>query len=392
MTVTQTQQRLTNTNEALRIAANNAASARCDADKAQEKLASLTARMTLLQRTVEETRSACSTVRKEHEEISASSREINAQLMQCEAELHQNKATVAKLKDDNSKQSQEVKQLKADRDRLQDMVDTLGSELDRSHDRERQQSKMEGSRSERTHRLESELRHHKALIIQATHSSAEQEATAATLNDTIIQLKAENVRLHASMQQARTDARKERANLSEKIHSVELERQELKLKCEEVTEQIQAKNLKEDQTKQQLQQLRQRISSLEQQRERSVAVDRSKNNNKEWGSNNSPHSRTHASATKNPVPPLIKTPSISRGRSHSSALKDVTNETRSGSIHPLNCSICNESPFGLMKSCQCGKHDCKLRAHASCVTNKMKKSIENGDSSIRKLVLCSNDH
>ena len=380
LSVTQSQSRLNNTTSALKIAANNAANARCDADAAHARVQTLIDQVGVLKRSIEECRRTTKTVCEEHERISTASRDLGSQLMKCEAELQHAQNSVEKLKRSHSKIENQNKTYEIDNQRLQAKLDAAMNKLSRCKDNLQQQSELDTQRIERSQSLESSLRHHKSLLVEATHSAAEQESASASLSDAIVQLKAENVRVHANMQQIRTDTREEREELSAKIQNLTKANQILTVKNEDMAETISAKHLKCEGMEKQVQQLKARIQTLEKRRikERDqssklgdISIDINMGNNSTVTpiSYNTPSS-SGPRMSRGKLPSLSKTP---LSNNFEKRLDEVANRKKTKSKeNNSNCAICNETPYGLMKTCQCGRNECKLRAHIGCITRRNK--------------------
>mmetsp|Transcript_24429 Transcript_24429/g.36580 ORF Transcript_24429/g.36580 Transcript_24429/m.36580 type:complete len:647 (-) Transcript_24429:196-2136(-) len=373
LSVQQHQQRHQNTTEALRIAANNAANARADADAAQHKAAGLLDQLSQLKRAVEECKAACNAVKEEHEGISSATRGLEGQLMQVHAELRKTQKVCDKKSLDLLKIQQENQSNMDSKEELQSKLDMHQKELTRWKRMDAQRILIEEQRISKLKCLESDLSKTKHLVLQASNSAAEQEATAASLNETLAELKAENLRLHAQLQQSTTKNKTERERWSDELGKAEMEGQKLRMQSETYVEEIGRFKLDAKSTEKQVQQLKGRIASLERrltdaQKQQSVStVTPSLLSSSTVESSSSPHSSVV-------VPPLRS--STSSAKKHKPKLSAKTRDNNPlssiSNVNEQNCALCGQTPFGLMKSCQCvkgaEKDKCKLRAHVSCIT------------------------
>jgi len=400
LSVQQHQQRHQNTTEALRIAANNAANARADADAAQHKAAGLLDQLSQLKRAVEECKAACNAVKEEHEGISSATRGLEGQLMQVHAELRKTQKVCDKKSSDLLKIQQENQSNLESKEELQSKLDMHQKELTRWKRMDAQRILIEGQRISKLKCLESDLSKTKHLVLQASNSAAEQEATAASLNETLAELKAENLRLHAQLQQSTTKNKTDRERWSDELGKAEMEGQKLRMQSENYVEEIGRFKLDARSTEKQVQQLKGRIASLERRlteaqkqkpKQQSVVVGTVTSTLTSSSSTVVESSSSSVGATV--VPPLrssISTSSSTKKHRHkpklfaatresdplSSSCSSISNNVNVNvNVNEQNCVLCGQTPFGLMKSCQCvvkggaeNKEKCKLRAHVSCIT------------------------
>ena len=384
LSVQQHQQKQFNTTEALRIAANNAANARADADAAQHRAAGYLDQFSTLKRSVEDCKKACNTVQEEHEGISIITRGLEGQLMQVQAELRKSTSMEHKKCTELVTLQHQLTSTIDMKEHLQTELDMKRTELTRWKRMDAQRVAMEQQRTERLHLLELDLSKTKHLVIQASNSTAEQEATAASLNETLAELKAENLRLHAQLQQASTNGRTSNIAYSDQLGQAEMEGQKLRMQSDAYMEEIGRFKLDAKSTEKQVQQLKNRIASLER---RLSEASSSKSMDKQsslslslLSSSSTSCAGNTASAPKTPtnkgvsVPPLRSSSAkhrapLSRSLDASKSGLFVGKNTNTNNNNNGNCVLCGQTPFGLMKSCQCGdKERCKLRAHASCIT------------------------
>jgi hypothetical protein len=197
------------------------------------------------------------------------------------------------------------------------------------------------------------------LLVDATSTAAETGSTATELKNSLEKLQQANQQLHKQLEEQHNQARNEQENHREALQTSQQASQSLKLQASSHQDQIQQLALEKKAQEKRVNQLQLKVSNLER--------------------------RLHESTSLVPTTPTTGTnspfsiPPLSGGKENASPA--------------CKCSICFKDAVGLMKKCQCGKPECKSRAHATCV-NKIKAgpSVSHPGTPAPRLpvVLCSN--
>jgi len=249
--------------EALRIAGQNAANAKADADAAEEKSASLQNQMKSMQTIVNETKRSCEIVRKEHDTIASASRELEGNLRQAKSELgriHKEKRKFEDERDHLRKDMDKLEQVRVD---IQRQLDDKMCDISRMKRILSEKEIMDKSRIDRTHRAENELRDVKAILIEATSTATESESTITLLNASIKELQRENKSLHDKISDAMNISAKDRLRFQEVLSESEREVQMLRMKATNDGEEMQRLKLDQASCEKENLQLKKRINNLE---------------------------------------------------------------------------------------------------------------------------------
>ena len=186
--------------EALRIAGQNAANAKADAEAAEQKTSLLTRQISLIKGTLEDTKRTCESLRCEHDEISSAARVLEGRLLQSESKLRRVEKDAKDKREERGSMKLTVEQLEKERKNLKSALAERESELCKSKKIIIEKDDMEKARIERTTRLEDELRVSKGILVDVTSSVAELESNATMLQGTIKELQSENKTLHETIE------------------------------------------------------------------------------------------------------------------------------------------------------------------------------------------------
>jgi len=249
--------------EALRIASGNAANARADADAAEARATALGTQISQLRAIVEETKRQADAVRGQHDEIAAATRAVEARLVEAEMAL-------SRAERDRNSAEDERHDLVQKQEEANLTIRSLRDDLDKSREdtlllkkASAERDVMEHGRTERTNRVEAELREAKTMLLEATSAAAETESTTAVLNETIAELQKENQTLHDKIGRQLDDAAKERKRLGDALSRKEGEAQRLRLKGATDEEEIQRLRMDNAQIEKEKGQLSSKVSDLQ---------------------------------------------------------------------------------------------------------------------------------
>jgi len=423
--------RMQTISEALRIAGEKAANARADADAAEARASSLATQLKSFKAALDETKRTCESIRTEHDDISSAARDLEGRLLQTESELNRIQKQKAKGDDDRDTMCEELQDLKQTEKMLKDYLDKRDDELLKLKKTLVEREGIEQARQERTERLDNELRNSRSMLVEMTSAAAEAESTTVELQDTISALQRENESLHKRIDETIDAAAKERTKLHEALAEAENEAQKLRLKTAADDEELQKVTLDKISSEKEVLQLKNRLNNVERRLAEVSAVgvlspsdaisdvssiqtdftSSTMSSSYEYktpaGKKSSGVSSQSSSQDGFSIPKLKSvTPKVAS----SSLLMMVSKETddrsmtiaitASASQHTNNrsitaatstsqhtnsssrrsntgtrpatakCSICFKAPYGIMKSCQCGKPGCDMRAHATCIAGK----------------------
>jgi len=383
-----TSAKMTRTREALRIAGQNAANARADADATEARAASLASQVNSMKSILDETKRTCDSIRKEHDEISAASRSLEGRLMQTESDL--NKLDKEKRQGDEERNAlrEEVEHIIIAKKKLQMNLDEKDDEASKLTRKLAECVNVEQARAERTNRIEIELRETKSMLLDATSAATEAESTIGVLQESIKELHRENKTYHDKIAEIIENFGKDKERLQNSLGDSESESQKLRIKESFDKEELQRLNLNQTTREKEISQLKIRLSDLEKRLTETELSDPVST------TTTSPISKLHFTS------PVINNNTVSEARRSSNEVfvipplrlaspkvMSVTNtkdgkENRpstnilprsirrrtlgSAPLKSTKCCICLKPAYGIMKSCQCGRPVCDKRAHASC--------------------------
>ena len=389
------------TNAALRLAATQAANAQSEADKWQSRMDTVLHEVQKLKQQVSCIQESTARVRDEHEVLSNACRQVRAELMQCEAECMQGKQRIVKYEQRLEVISEKCDKEEENASMLRSQLESTKYALQAAVIQVGENKSLEQTRVDRIHNLEGALREQKVLLVQATQSACEQESAVSALKESLAQVKAEAVRSQNSLQQMRVCIQEEREVLADQLEMVRKEKQALENKCEEWKEKAETKQIQWDSQEKHVEQLQKRINQLvqQQQQQEKDAFNGTKKIGSVENRVSAAVSPTTPSTSTTPsvigcktgsLPPLIKSPMLTKPKKNTFVTDQQGSKNSSSRSNNGCCSICGETPYGLMKSCPCGKVDCALRAHINCM-NSHRKQIQqkqNDDEMSKNYTLC----
>jgi chromosome segregation ATPase len=336
-------QRMERTTHALRIAGQNAANARTDADAAEVTAATLATQLQAFQEVVEETKRASQVLYQEHEQVAAAAQSVETKWVQTEAELARSQSQRQALQKQADELTTNTQRLEQNLQLLKIQFANQASETKQWKQSANEVKALDHAQKQRMDRVECELQHAQSMLVEATSTAAEAEATASVLKDTIEQLKSANSTLHEKIQDQQTQARTEQENLSQTLQKAQQEGQTLRMEAGVAEDQIQKLSLDKAANEKRVGQLQSRATNLERRLKDS--------SNSSWN---------------------IATPDASdAAKSPSFTIPSLGGGKENAPMPATKCSICFKDAVGIMKKCQCGTKECECRARAICV-NKIK--------------------
>ena len=320
-------------------ASQNAARARLDADAAETTAATLATQLQALQQVVEETKRASHLLLEEQDEISQKAQAVEQQYVQTQAELARANAQREKIQQENVELGKKTKSLESTIRQLTSELDHKNAEVKHLQQSRSELQSAEDSQHERLERVEKELQQTRALLVDATETAAETEATTVDLKNGMEKLQQANEKLHKQLEEKMTKSRNDTMNHQNELQAAQKENQALKNK--DLNSQDEIKQLTADKEAQEkrFSQLRDKTNNLERRlRESTDIVD----------TTSKPAAKTDDSSSSFSIPPL------GGGKENNT-------------LPSCKCTICGKDASGLMKKCQCGNPRCTSRAHATCV-------------------------
>ena len=359
--------------DALRIAGQNAANARCDADAAESYASSLAAQLESLRSVVDETKRVSETLYVEHELISQAARTIEAKLLQRETEFARAQKEQKQLLEEQGTLLRKIKTGKDDHKRLEVQLESSLEEMNHAKREVQERESVDKARKDRSAMVEKELREARAILADAASTAAETEATTSVLKDTIRGLQTENTALHERMCEIQDKTQKEQERLHDSLGKAEREAQSLRVNAAGHDEDMQRLRSDMNSCDKQTTQLKTRIANLERRLKEATSV-------MPLSSHDTPSSATKTPDNRKsfPIPPLTPARDM-----------PVTSNSPKSSM----CSICSKLASGMMKSCQCGQRGCDKRAHSACVARTYSPSLSSlshlGSPAPSALLLCA---
>ncbi len=410
----QLKDKIDRTLEALIHAGANAANARAEANASNARAESLSSQLNELQSVIEETRRGMELVRREHDEVSRSTRTVEGRLIQVESELvraTRTKNDALKDRDILKTQAESAEKIAGE---LQDKVDEYQNQVRLLKKDLIERDEMEQIRTQRTRSIETEVEVARASLLEATSAAVEAETTVASLRSVIVVLERENKTLHSRMNESRDGFAKDRSKLNEALLIAEREAQKWKLKCEQVDEEIRKLTMDKTSAEKQVEQLKSRLENRRLNNDTSEQCSRSNttspalqavthhvSNNlgfiNSFGVNDisvvseESKKQTYISELPMRVSANAQLSSSSRQLTYSYEKGDDETtphqSTRKRPGDKINiCCLCSKEG-GMILKCQCDNINCDKRAHAICI-GKFRSSEKDSSS---RTILCKNN-
>lgn len=376
--------RMDKTAHALKIAGQNAAKARDDANHAEATAAALADQLESLQGVVKETKRSMEALGQGHQQVSERARKVEMQLVQALAKEATLAARCRQLETRNSAaegklhESKKAEQTWRSRyESAQESLQDLQLQLDRAND-------FNASRRAHSDRIAKDLQQTLALLEASSRANQEAE-------DTLRQLQ------------------KAKRQLEEQVESQSSELCEYRIKSQRDKERINESYTKALSKAQQLE------MQLEMLKATSAAKEEEwKHERKLLLAANNPSKRATQTATtatataaeggkEAPIPPstpssAVRLPSLSAlcGSSRSASDTPGDRAPRVVALPKLGgaaatgfasrtCCVCSQpATYGIIKTCQCGRDQCFARAHAACASNHSSSS----SLAAGRLILC----
>lgn len=389
--------------EALRIAGTKVASAKAEKDASQARAKHLSNQLVQIQTSVKDTIEDCNKVKLEHEEIMNMSRDLQAKLMTSNVELGRNRRDCAKLKEEKENLHVQYSEMQIQYELIKENLKEMSNDLEKEKKTATAKKAMEQKRALQLETIEKELRQARSSLLQASNTTADSESTVSLLKETIQELMTENEKLHKSIQNIIENGEKEQKKKDNAMILVESQVQQLKIKNATGEEELKRVKLDKDETEKYVEQLKNKVINLEKrlvdkQYQNLEAINEGERTGSGNGVLDVPRfissllpSKLTGNENLDKIVTKDKDP-IPNYDSYSSK-KNIGLETKkilkqggsflfaipgNDKISPRkknenSCSLCSKKPFGLMKSCQCGKLSCGKRAHAACLAGKARE-------------------
>ena len=358
--------------EALRIATDNAAKARADADSAEATAATLAQTLHNLKTVLTETKKASLILHEEQQELNAAVAAAEAKFVQKEAELLQAKKEIAMLRTANATLESTQHNVAQERETLVRQNQQLEQECDVLKREKAEMYVMEQARKDRANKVEQEWRKAQTLLVEATSGQAATLQTQAALEQTVAALQTANAEVHASLKDHQRRAGEEKQRLTEALGRAEKEAQRLSIAAEAADEQMARYQAQQVTAEQHIQQLKSRLSHAEKSLLEAVATTTTP-----MSTNGAPDAM--ATTTTTPIvpnqlsfqlPPLSTTSATGKKETSTnttSVVPTITEKENLGAMNGELCCICYKPSGGLMKMCQCGRpNTCHKKAHSHC--------------------------
>jgi hypothetical protein len=232
---------------------------------------------------------------------------------------------------------------------------------------------LENARQDRADKVEREYLHAQSLLVEATAGQEKAEKTLATLQETIGKLQQSNQDVNAQLLHYQDLSKQENQRLSDALLKAEKEAQHLRIQSETQDEDIKRMRLDKSASDKHIIELKGRITILEKNLNEATVMASATSRTCNTGEGvvspdpNAVLEINHLvfdilppfSSTKQKIPG----PSVSDSASHS----DKENMTKSNVRVGKLCAVCFKASTGIMKTCQCGRPSCNIRAHMSCI-------------------------
>lgn len=363
--------RMERTLEALKIAGQNAANARADANAAESFAASLAHQVESLRSTVEETKRSTQQVYQEHEQIASAARSVESNLISREMEFSRKQKEQEQTLLEYERMKRKCEELATAQKMMKYELEQKSNHTLRLQQEVDEKNAMENARKNRVAMVEKELREARSLLVETSSTQSETEATAVVLRDTINELKAENKTLHDKMADEQAKFRSDKDAQLLRLTNAEKDSQNLRVQASAHDDKIKRIQAEKTSAEKQINSLKTRISNLER-RLFSKDLMHSPDSSKE--------------------PP--ETPDVASPASRDFVIPSLTpaSKTSSGDVSKSTCTICSKSSKGVMKSCQCGRDTCNKRAHATCIAASGVTSSTGSNSMAggpNRVILCS---
>jgi myosin heavy subunit len=356
---------LDRTVEALRIAGNNAAKARADADAAEATAAALAHTLQNLQTVLSETKTASQILHKEQLQVNATVAGVESKLLQKEAEIVKAQKDLLTLRQANAALENSNFKLVNERSELEVKFRLCEQTMEELKREKVELAAIEKARKDRAEKVEIEWQKAQALLVEATSGQAAAKETQALLEETIGSLKKTNEELHASLREQQRLAREYKQRMSDTLGKVEKEVQRLRISAEATSEEMARLKVEKLAADTQIQQLKSRLASTERSLKAVSAADTSSET--PASTNVSPEFAKTPTATNTPNQLCFQLPPLSTAKKTSFATPAISEKENVGVEKGELCCMCYKKSIGVMKTCQCGSATCHRKAHANCI-------------------------
>jgi hypothetical protein len=339
-----------------------------DADAAETTAATLAAKLEALEIVVLETKRASQLLLEEQDQVTNGAQVIESKFIEAQANVVRAKAAKDKLE-------REISSLISKRQEIDNHLQRLSQELQQER-MEKQQWKRrcqeleltKKSQHERLNRLEDELQISQSLLVDATTAMNETKRAKNDVEVDMERLQKANQELHKQSQELRQLRRQEKDSHQQALVQLEQNQQAAQVEGNSQREKIQNLKLEKQIADKSIAQLQSKAANMERRLQELTNL-------------SSITTSTNVCISADRVTTgdddgrdlLVTTPSHSDHGSETLATNtfvipplEGNNENNPAGI-VTKCSLCFKDFSGLMKKCDCGRPDCKLRAHQMCV-------------------------
>eukprot|EP00536_Pseudo-nitzschia_multiseries_P001382 jgi/Psemu1/3257/gm1.3257_g len=337
---------------ALKRASQNATQARNEANEAEANAATLAEKIEHLEKVVQETKRSSLLLLKEQEEIGTGLERMEREFVQAQADLAHSNATKRKMQQEQRKLNQRLRQMK---DRLDEVQDELEHERSGKLFMKRKCDELDATVETiqvRSDKLQDELDSAQTLLVDSTSAAAESRNALEDCKQALDRMEEANQHLHQQLQEHQSTIRKAKTSHQEELTRTQKDFQEIQIQLNKEKELFQ--NLKMEKLAADKRQESQaaKIFALERRLKQSTNLMET--------------NVTFTSVTQNDN-------TMASTNTSADVLDDATEDVEN-SIRQYSSSARNRFSIprlgadssGLMKKCECGRKDCKVRAHASC--------------------------
>ena len=362
------QSRLDRTVEALRIAANNVAKARSEADAAEATAATLAQTLQNLQIVLTETKAASQILHKEQLQVNATVAVVESKLLQKEAEIVKAQKDLKSLRQANAELENSNVKLVKERYVLEIKARLYEQDLEELKREKSELAAIEKARKDRAEKVEQEWQKAQHMLVEATSGQAAAKQTQDLLEKTIESLKKSNEELHVTLKEQQRLAREYRQRTTESLGKAEKEVQHLRISTEATSEEMARLRVEKLAADTQIQQLKNRLASTERSLKAYSGADPSTDTP---ASNNVPSleasATTPTTTTLTPNQLCFQLPPLSTAKKATVSTPAITEKENMGVEKGDLCCMCYKPSVGIMKTCQCGATTCHRKAHANCI-------------------------
>lgn len=338
-----------------------------DADAAETTAATLAAKLEALETVVLETKRASQLLLEEQDQVTNGAQIMETKFIEAQANVVRSNATKDKLE-------REISSLISKRQEIENHLQGLSQELQRERTEKQQWKRRcqelettKKSQDERLNRLEKDLETSQSLLVDATTAMNETKRAKNDVEADMERLQKANQELHKQSQELRQLRRQEKDSHQQALAQMEQDHHATQVQVNNQREKIQNLKLEKQTADKTIAQLQSKAANMERRLHELTnlsSITTSTNVGVSVGG------ATTADDDEGGL--VVTTPSHSDHHSknrttNSFVIPPLEGNNESDTVVVTKCSLCFKDSSGLMKKCDCGNPDCKLRAHQMCV-------------------------